>query len=164
MEMAAASFPPFVKCLPSVSATAGFAADLAGVLRSGDLLLFTGGIGSGKTTFIQALAKSLGVAETVTSPTFVLHATYESGRIPLSHVDLYRLNSDAEVESFGFEDYLDTAVTAVEWADRYSCFQPPNIILDFAFGALEDDRILSVLPNGGDWLARLSEIWRRQSG
>jgi len=157
--MTATSSPPFVKYLPSVSATTTIAANLASVLKVGDLLLFTGGIGSGKTTFIQALAKSLGIKETVTSPTFVLHAIYESGVLPLSHVDLYRLNSDTEVESFGFEDYLVSSVTTVEWADRYSRFQSPNIILDFAFGTLEDDRILTVLPNGGDWLTRLSALW-----
>ena len=157
--MTATSLPPFVKCLSSVSATASVAADLAGVLRMGDLLLLTGEIGSGKTTFIQSLALSLGVTEAVTSPTFVLHAIYESGRVPLSHVDLYRLDTNAEVETLGFEDYLETAVTAVEWADRYTHFWKPNIVLDFAFRAKENDRILTASPNGGDWLSRLSGIW-----
>jgi len=156
--MTATSLPPIVKRLGSVSVTTAVAAKFARILRVGDLLLFTGEIGSGKTTFIQALAKSLDITEIVTSPTFVLHAIYESGKIPLSHVDLYRLNTDAEVESIGFEDYLDTAVTAVEWADRYSKFEPPNVILDFAYGTLEDERILTVLPNSGDWATRLSSF------
>ena len=151
--------PCFVINLPSVEATAGVASNLAGVLKIGDLLLFKGGIGSGKTTFIQALAQSLGVTEVVTSPTFVLHAIYESGRLPLSHVDLFRLSSDAEVESFGFEDYYDSFVTAIEWADRYSSFQPPYLMLDFIFGEFYDERILSVFPNGGDWSSRLSVVF-----
>ena len=66
------------KHLESVSDTADVAANLAKILRTGDLLLFTGEIGAGKTTFIQALAKNLGITEPVTSPTFVLHTLYES--------------------------------------------------------------------------------------
>jgi len=147
-----------VKHLESVSATSDVADSLSRILKAGDLLLFTGAIGAGKTTFIQFLAKSLGVKETVTSPTFVLHTIYESGSIPLSHVDLYRLNTDAEVESFGFEDYYDTSVTAVEWADRYSNFQPPFLILDFAYGTSENERVLTITPNGGEWAARLKDI------
>lgn len=154
--MAENNVRPIVKRLESVAETAEAAAKLAGILRAGDLLLFQGEIGAGKTTFIQALAKKLGVTEPVTSPTFVLHALYESGRVMLSHVDLYRLNNDAEVESFGFEDYYDTAVTVVEWADRYSGFQAPYITLHFAYGALENERILTILPDGGDWDDRLA--------
>lgn len=150
----------FMKYLPSAEASRDIAVNLAHVLRAGDLLLFTGGIGSGKTTFIQALAEGLGVKERVTSPAFMLQAVYESGRIPLNHMDFYRLSTDEEIEDIGFEDYLDSAVTAVEWADRYSRFQPPNLVLNFEFGPLEDDRIMTVLPDGGDWLERLALIFR----
>lgn len=146
------------KRLESVSDTADVAANLAKILRTGDLLLFTGEIGAGKTTFIQALAKNLGITEPVTSPTFVLHTLYESGRILLSHVDLYRLSLNAEVESIGFEDYLDTAVTVVEWADRYSNFESPNLVLHFEYGSSQNERILTITPNGGDWKARLSSL------
>lgn len=156
--MKAADFPPLVRRLESPAATAAAAAGLARIVRAGDLLLFTGEIGAGKTTFIQALARGLGVTEPVTSPTFVLHAVYESGRVPLSHVDLYRLNTDEEVESFGYEDYLAGAVTAVEWSERYSRFRPPCLRLDFAYGALEDERVLTITPDGGDWADRLQAL------
>ena len=149
---------PLVKELPSAAACRDAAADLARILKAGDLLLFTGEIGAGKTTFIQAVARSLGVTEAVTSPTFVLHALYESGNIPFSHVDLYRLENSAEVEGIGFEDYLDTAVTAVEWADRCPNFQPPYVHLHFAYGASENARVLTLTPHGGDWAVRLAEI------
>ena len=76
----------------------------------------------------------------------------------LSHVDLYRLNTDVEVESFGFEDYYDTAVTVVEWADRYSNFQAPYIALHFEYGTMENERVLTILPNGGDWPTRLANF------
>ena len=147
-----------VKHLSSVAETAAIAASLANVLKEGDLLLFTGEIGAGKTTFIKAMSENLGITENVTSPTFVLHTLYESGRILLSHVDLYRLETDAEVESIGYEDYMDDAVTAIEWADRYSCFQAPYLLLHFDYGKSENERTLTITPNGGDWTTRLSSL------
>lgn len=149
---------PIIKTMNSVKDTAALASEFAEILEKGDILLFTGEIGTGKTTFIQALAKNLGIEELVTSPTFVIHMLRESGRIPLSHVDLYRLNNDNEVESIGFEEYYDTAITVVEWADRYSGFEPPYIELHFEYGLHENERIVSILPNGGDWNKRLNNI------
>lgn len=149
---------PIVKTMNSVEDTAALASKFTEILEKGDILLFTGEIGTGKTTFIQALAKNLGIEELVTSPTFVIHMLRESGRIPLSHVDLYRLNSDDEVESIGFEEYYDTAITVVEWADRYSGFEPPYIELHFEYGLHENERIVSILPNGGEWNERLNSI------
>lgn len=145
----------YVKTMNSVKDTAGLASEFAEILEKGDILLFTGEIGTGKTTFIQALAKRLGIKELVTSPTFVIHMLRDSGRIPLSHVDLYRLNNDDEVESIGFEEYYDTAITVVEWADRYSGFEPPYLELHFEYGLHDNERIVSIIPNGGDWDKRL---------
>jgi len=142
----------------SVEDTAALASKFAEILEKGDILLFTGEIGTGKTTFIQALAKNLGVKEFVTSPTFVIQTLRDLGRIPLSHVDLYRLNNDEEVENIGFEEYYDTAITVVEWADRYSGFEQPYIELHFEYGLHENERILSILPNGEDWNKRLNNI------
>ena len=147
---------PIIKTMNSVEDTEKLASEFAEILEKGDILLFTGEIGTGKTTFIQALAKNLGIKELVTSPTFVIHMLRDSGRIPLSHVDLYRLNNDDEVENIGFEEYYDEAITVVEWADRYSGFEPPYIELHFEYGAHEDERIVTILPNGGDWNKRLN--------
>lgn len=150
---------PIVKTMGSVEDTVMLASEFAKILEKGDILLFTGEIGAGKTTFIQALAKELGIKELVTSPTFVIHMLRDSGIIPLSHVDLYRLNNDDEVESIGFEEYYDTAITVVEWADRYSGFEPPYIELHFDYGLHENERIVSILPNGGDWSKRLNNVF-----
>lgn len=149
---------PIVRKMNSVEDTAALASEFAQILEKGDILLFTGEIGTGKTTFIQALAKNLGIKELVTSPTFVIHMLRDSGRIPFSHVDLYRLNNDDEVESIGFEEYYDTAVTVVEWADRYSGFEPPYIELHFEYGVQEKERIVSIFPNGREWNERLRNI------
>ena len=150
---------PIIKTMNSVEDTTALACKFAEILEKGDVLLFTGEIGTGKTTFIQALAKNLGITELVTSPTFVIHMLRESGRIPLSHVDLYRLNSDDEVENIGFEEYYDAAVTVVEWADRYSRFEPPYIELHFEYGLHENERIVSILSNGSNWDMRLKTIF-----
>lgn len=149
---------PIVIKMNSVEDTAQLAFLFSQILEIGDILLFTGEIGTGKTTFIQALAKNLGIKELVTSPTFVIHMIRDSGRIPISHVDLYRLNNDIEVESIGFEEYYDTAVTVIEWADRYSGFEPPYMELHFEYGVNENERIVSIMANGGDWNKRLSSI------
>lgn len=150
---------PIVKTMNSIDDTAKLASEFSEILEIGDILLFTGEIGTGKTTFIQALAKNLGIKELVTSPTFVIHTLRDSGRIPLSHVDLYRLNNDDEVENIGFEEYYDTAITVIEWADRYSGFEPPYIKIHFEYGSRENERIVSILPNGGDWNKRLNHIF-----
>jgi len=153
--MIAKDIKPIVKIMNSVQDTVELASNLAKILKKGDVLLFTGEIGAGKTTFIQALARNLGIKELVTSPTFVIHMLRDSGRIPLSHVDLYRLKNDNEVESVGFEAYYDSAITAIEWADRYSKFEAPYIELHFEYGENENERIISIFPNGGDWNKRL---------
>lgn len=144
--------------LPTRQATCELANRLATLLRAGDLILLTGGIGSGKTTFTQALAESLGVQELVTSPSFVIQATYQSGRVPLSHVDLYRLTTLEEIEEVGWEDYLEDSVTVIEWADRYQRYDWPNLTLAFGFGVGENERAVDVYATGGDWPDRFRVI------
>lgn len=90
---------------------------LAGGLRAGDLLLLEGPLGSGKTTFVRGLARGLGIDADVQSPTFMLVRIYP-GRLPLAHVDLYRLHNSAELTDLGLDELLDEGVVAVEWGDR----------------------------------------------
>ena len=90
---------------------------LAGGLRAGDLLLLQGPLGSGKTTFVRGLARGLGIEADVQSPTFMLVRIYP-GRLPLAHVDLYRLHNSAELTDLGLDELLDEGVVAVEWGDR----------------------------------------------
>jgi tRNA threonylcarbamoyladenosine biosynthesis protein TsaE len=91
--------------------------ELAAALRVGDLLLLEGELGAGKTTFVRGLARGLGVSGRVQSPTFQLVRVYP-GRIQLAHVDLYRLESGAELGDLGIDDLLEEGVVAVEWGDR----------------------------------------------
>lgn len=85
--------------------------------EAGDVLCLTGGLGAGKTTFVQGLAEGLGVQEPVASPTFTIVCEYK-GRLPLYHADVYRLGEKAAEEPLGLEEYLEgDGVAAVEWAE-----------------------------------------------
>jgi tRNA threonylcarbamoyladenosine biosynthesis protein TsaE len=80
-------------------------------------LLLTGPLGAGKTAFVRGLARGLGVEGAVQSPTFQLLRLH-SGRLPLAHVDLYRLERPAELRDLGLEELLEDHVVAIEWGDR----------------------------------------------
>lgn len=86
-------------------------------MQQGDLVLLTGELGSGKTTFVRGLARGTGASAPVASPTFQLVRVYP-GRIQVAHVDLYRLGSKAEVADLGLEELLDQGVVVVEWGDK----------------------------------------------
>ncbi len=87
-------------------------------LVAGDVLLLIGDLGTGKTCLTQGIAKGLGVAGYVRSPTFVLVSVHQ-GRMPLYHMDIYRLNNLQEVLGLGLEEYMDgEGVSVVEWADK----------------------------------------------
>ncbi len=88
-------------------------------LRGGEVLALYGALGTGKTTFVRGIATGLGVpSHIVNSPTFVLIHEYQ-GRLPLAHVDLYRIEARLELQHIGLSDYLDgQIVVAIEWADK----------------------------------------------
>lgn len=144
--------------LRSPEQTEALAAQLAGCSGPGDLLLLTGGIGAGKTVFARGFARALGVADAVTSPTFVLHAIYDSGRLPLNHFDLYRLEAQAEVDELAIWEFMDGAVTLVEWADRAAGFEAPYVALDFALAPAESERWVTISPAGDAWRERLARL------
>jgi tRNA threonylcarbamoyladenosine biosynthesis protein TsaE len=121
---AAGTAPLWVQTLKVTTAeqTHALGAALAEVLRAGDLLVLTGELGAGKTTFTQGLGEGLGVREGIISPTFVLvriHPNLPDGPRPggpdLVHVDAYRLGSASEIDDIDLENTLDSAVTVVEW-------------------------------------------------
>lgn len=110
--------------------TQRFGARLASLLEAGDVLALVGDLGSGKTVFVQGIAKGLQVQEPVHSPTFVLANEYRTGSLPLYHVDAYRLGGAEEALGFGLDDYLSgSGITVVEWADRIMAALPPDHLL-----------------------------------
>ena len=101
---------------------------LAGILRGGEVLSLEGPLGAGKTTFVKGLAEGLGcAADEVSSPTFTLVHEYPGGRLPLVHLDLYRLESSEELAALGFDDLLSgSTIAALEWGDKFPEALPPH--------------------------------------
>ena len=88
-------------------------------LQPGDVIAYRGDLGAGKTAFTRGLAKGLGAAEPVTSPTYTIVNEYLTGRIPLFHFDMYRLPSSDSLFDIGWDDYLERGgVCAVEWSEN----------------------------------------------
>lgn len=91
----------------------------AETLRPGDVILYRGEMGAGKTHFTKGIARGLGVSDVVSSPTFALVNEYLDGRLPLFHFDLFRIGSFDDLYAIGFFDYLDRGgILAVEWSEN----------------------------------------------
>ncbi|WP_338176451.1 tRNA (adenosine(37)-N6)-threonylcarbamoyltransferase complex ATPase subunit type 1 TsaE [Candidatus Dormiibacter inghamiae] len=88
-------------------------------VQAGDVLLLNGELGAGKTTFVRGLARGAGFVGDVLSPTFQLLRLYP-GRVPLAHVDLYRLAHPSDIADLGLEEMLEVGAAAIEWGDRLS--------------------------------------------
>lgn len=122
---------------------------IGGELRSGDVVLLHGDLGAGKTTLTQGIARGLGVADYVQSPTFTLvgeHAGRDADgvEIALHHLDLYRLDDVAELESFGYDQYLEpvAAVSVIEWPERAGGWLPDRYLLVELIADIGDRRQL----------------------
>lgn len=101
--------------VPTAAAMHALGVGLAELLRPGDLVVLGGGLGAGKTTLTQGIGVGLGVSGPVVSPTFVIARVHRDGRVPLVHVDAYRLDSVAEVDDLDLDAALEESVTVVEW-------------------------------------------------
>ena len=98
--------------------TKKFATDVAQTLKKGDVIALVGDLGTGKTTLSKYIAEALGITETITSPTFTIVQEYHSGRLPLYHFDVYRVDDIEEMYRIGYEEYFyGEGVCIVEWAD-----------------------------------------------
>jgi tRNA threonylcarbamoyladenosine biosynthesis protein TsaE len=141
--------------------TASFGAALGTALRPGDIVLLTGDLGAGKTRFAQGVARALGVAQAVTSPTFNLVIEYETaGGGRLRHFDLYRLEYEGELDDIDYFGLLeDDAVSIVEWGDKFPGALPLDYVLVVFEWGDEGKRTLrfeATGPRGARVLANLS--------
>ena len=135
---------------------------LAGGLRSGDVIVLSGDLGTGKTVFAQGVAAGLGVTERVVSPTFAIAREY-AGRLPLHHLDVYRLEHVQEAIDLGLDELFEDAVTLIEWGDGVRDLLPADrleveLALAPAHAATEDTRHITITPFGADWSARASAL------
>lgn len=137
------------KVTESPEETLDWAAEFSGRLGPGDVLALVGDLGAGKTCFVQGLAEGLKVTGPVSSPTYTLVNEY-SGRLPLYHMDVYRLNDPEEALDFGLNEYLyGQGVTVIEWADRLGDLLPPTVWrLYFENGEHESQRRIRIEEAG----------------
>jgi len=136
--------------LDSVKNTLEFGERLGHILKGGDVLALTGDLGAGKTLITRGIALGLGItAEQVTSPTFTLIQTYE-GRLPVIHVDLYRLEDPSAILQLGLEDYFTPQnIVIIEWADRLLQILPQDYLaLHLEHGDTETTRYLTIRGTG----------------
>jgi len=117
--------------LPDFEATRKFGMALGRSLPAGTVILLQGDLGAGKTTLVQGIAEGLGISDSVESPTFTLINEYFAGRVPLYHLDLYRLEPE-EAEALHLESYwdgleMDFGIVAIEWAERL-LYKPENYL------------------------------------
>jgi len=142
--------------LKSAEETQRFAEQLAMHLQPADLLALEGDLGAGKTTFTQGLARGLGVRSVVNSPTFTIIKEYQ-GRLPLYHMDVYRVGED--VDSLGLDDYFfGDGVCVVEWASLIEDVLPADRLTVILEKAGEEQRLLKLLPQGERYLKLCEEF------
>jgi tRNA threonylcarbamoyladenosine biosynthesis protein TsaE len=146
--------------LLTLAATLDLGRKLGRLARPGDVITLTGDLGAGKTTLTQAIGAGLGVPGQlyITSPTFSLLHEYP-GRLPLYHMDLYRLANEGDMETLGFEEYIYGAgVTVIEWPDRLGSLLPEERLeVRLAFAGSEA-RTATFMAFGAAWLERLPEL------
>ena len=133
---------------------------IAPALHSGDVLALSGDLGAGKTTFVQGLAVGLGVAEWVTSPTFILMKSYAGSRYSLVHLDVYRLDNVQEVLDLGLDALFEpSAIVAVEWGDVIGpLLGSEQLLVDLRHGRQECVREVVVSVQGGRWRDRINTL------
>jgi tRNA threonylcarbamoyladenosine biosynthesis protein TsaE len=145
--------------LPGVEDTRALGEALAGVLRAGDLVVLAGPLGAGKTVLVQGIGRGLGVGGAVTSPTFVLARVHRGGRLPLVHVDAYRLGSVGEVDDLDLDADLPESVTVVEWGHGLvEQLTDAHLLVRLSRDEAGEQRTAELVGSGGDWAQRLRRL------
>jgi len=130
--------------LSSEAATRALGAQIAAGLGRGDAILLGGDLGAGKTTLARAVLRTLGVAESVPSPTFTLVQHYETPRLSVDHFDLYRIEEESEVDQLGLDEALAQGAALIEWPERAGSLQPDDALrIDLAVAG-EDSRLARI--------------------
>jgi len=139
----------------SVEATVGLATAVGALLEPGDVVVLSGDLGAGKTVFARGVARALDIHEPIVSPTFTIVREYR-GRLPLAHVDVYRLEGPAALHGVGFEELIDgESVVLVEWGDRIAGVLPADRLeVSIAPGVGDDERLLELVTAGASWIPR----------
>jgi tRNA threonylcarbamoyladenosine biosynthesis protein TsaE len=152
---------PGTVVLPAAADTREFGRRLGQLLRAGDLVILDGPLGAGKTALTQGIGDGLGLTSAVVSPTFVIARVHPEGRVPLVHVDAYRLGGLAELDDLDLDVSLAESVTVVEWgAGLAEQLSEASLRIDLDREAGSDVRVATLSAVGGDWPQRLAELLR----
>ena len=124
--------------------TRAFGLEIAEALEPGDVVALIGDLGTGKTALTKYIAAGLGITEEINSPTFTIVKEYRSGRIPLYHFDVYRIDDPDELYEIGCEEYFyGDGLCVIEWADNISEILPDEVMrITIDYGANEGERII----------------------
>jgi len=142
----------------SAEETGAFAEKLGRLLQPGDVITLEGDLGAGKTTFTKGLAKGLDIKKTVNSPTFTIIKEYH-GRMPLYHMDVYRVADS--LEDLGFDEYFEgDGVTVVEWAHLIEEQLPSEMLTVFLYHEAQDKRRIVLEPKGTRYEQLCKEIFK----
>ena len=136
------------------------AATIAGLAKVGDVILLAGDMGAGKTAFAQGFGRALGVTEPITSPTFTVVHTYDTGRVVLHHADLYRLDRRSEVDDLGLDEMTEgRGILLVEWGDvvAESFGDHLEVVIERVDDS-DDARRISIRPVGRRWETRWAKL------
>lgn len=144
-----------IRELPDLDAVARFGAEIAHLLRAGDVVALSGDLGAGKTTLARAIIAASGHSGEVPSPSFAIIESYSGPnmRLPLVHADFYRLSRPQEAEELGLDDYRHDAALVAEWPENAGGFAHEPGCLSIRLGTADEGRIAIVEP-GADWLER----------
>jgi len=135
---------------------AAFGARIGEVLRPGDVIALSGGLGAGKTTLARAILSALGYQGEVPSPTFTIIETYEPPalRLRVVHADFYRLDRPAEADELGLDDYREGAALIAEWPEHVGGFATEPGCLSIALEIAGNGR-RAIVEGGADWHGRM---------
>jgi tRNA threonylcarbamoyladenosine biosynthesis protein TsaE len=139
--------------------TLALAGAVGELLRAGDVVSVVGDLGAGKTVFARGVAGALGVSQPVVSPSFTIVREYD-GRVPLVHVDVYRIGTIQELHDLGFEEVVrDDAITLVEWGDVIDPLLPrERLDVRLVAGDADDERLVELEGRGPSWSTRAIEL------
>lgn len=145
--------------LKGLEETKEFGIKIGNILKGGDIVCLNGDLGAGKTTLTKSIGLGLGVTDYITSPTFTLINEY-SGRLPVYHFDVYRLENADELYDLGFDEYFyGKGVCIIEWADKIEKLLPrERIILDIEKGKALDERRINITGYGNRYIEILKEL------
>lgn len=145
--------------LPTAGDTRALGEALGAVVRAGDLVVLAGPLGAGKTVLAQGIGAGLRAPGRVTSPTFVLARVHTGGRLPLVHVDAYRLGSIAEIDDLDLDADLAGSVTVVEWGHGLvERLADAHLLVRLDRTADTESRTAELVPAGGTWPQRIAAL------